>query len=191
VVSRVDSLAAVSPAFLDRTDVEIFPGGRLAGPAAELYRGRVARVPQDQVVVVRSQPFRSRGEPVVALRHLWVPDGEPLEVRVRRPEGASYLVGRLPEGFARPGDNVSLMLWVPREAAGRKIAEVRLDPGDRALPLAYIGRRLNRIFRMSPRFQVTGQEIRVRIPSPPQDRPRGFGLEVYRWRPSVPAGHVP
>ena len=193
LVNPVDRLSAIDPVFLDRTDVEIFPGSRLSGPAAELYRGRVARIPENQVQVVKSQPFRSRGEPVLVLRHLWTLDGEPVELRFRRPEEALYLVARLPDGFARPGDTVSLALWVPRDAADRGLTELRLDPGGRAVPLADTGRRLNRFFRTSPRFELTGHEVRVRIPAAPQDPPRGFGLEVYRWQSALssPPPHTP
>lgn len=182
LVSRVDRFSAVDPVFLDRTDVEIFPGNRLAGPAAEFYRGRVARIPESQVEIVKSRPFHSRGEPVLVLHHPWTLDGEPSVLLVRRPEGAPYLAARLPVGLARPGDTVSLVLWVPRESAERHLAELRLDPGGRPVPLADTGRRLNRFFRMSPRFQLRGEEARVRIPATLDDRPRGFGLEVYRWR---------
>jgi dolichyl-phosphate-mannose-protein mannosyltransferase len=191
LVSRVDRLSAADPRFLDRTDVEIFAGSRLAGPAAELYRGRVARLPDSQVQVVRSRPFESRGEPVVLLRHLWKLSGEPLAQHIRRPDGAPYLVGKLPEGFTRPGETVSLLLWVPRESVNRKWIQLWLDPGNRQVPLAYSGRKLSRYLHVSPRFQPRGDEARVRIPSRPTDRPRGFGLEIYRWRPSIPPGDVP
>jgi hypothetical protein len=186
LVNRVARLSAVEPVFLNRADVEIFAGGRLAGPEAEIYRKRVARLPESQVRVVSSRPFQSRGAPVVVLRHLWRLDGEPLTVRVRRPEGTSALIGRLPEGIARPGDTVSLVLWVPRESENRKTIKLVLDPGGREVLLTNTGRRLSRYFRMSPRFQLRGEEVRVRIAASPQDRPRGFGLEIYRWRPEIP-----
>lgn len=191
LVSAVDRLSAMDPRFLDRADVEIFPGGRLAGSEAELYRGRVARLPESQVKVVRSRPFQSRGEPVILLSHFWTLSGEPLVQRVRRPEGSPYLVGKLPEGFVRPGETVSLVLWVPRESANSQWTRLWLDPGARQIPLAFSGRKLNRYFHVSPRFELRGEEMRVRIPSRPEDRPRGFGIEIYRWRPSVPARHVP
>jgi hypothetical protein len=187
LVNGVARLSAVDPVFLDRADVEIFAGGRLAGPEAEIYRKRVARLPAGQVRVMSSRPFRSRGEPVVVLSHLWMLDGQPLVVRVRRPEGMPSLIGRLPDGIARSGDTVSLVLWVPRESANRKTIKLLLDPGGREVPLANTGRRLSRYFRMSPRFQFRGEEVRVRIAASPQDRPRGFGLEIYRWRPAIPA----
>lgn len=183
LVSKVQRLSALDPIFLDRTDVEIFPGRRLGEPAAAFYRDRVARLPKTQVELVESRPFRSRGGSVLVLRHLWALDGAPWMLRVRRPAGMPYLVGRLPEGVLRPGDTISFVLWVPKESVDRKLVELRLDPGDRPLPLVGTGRRLNRFFRMTPRLQLTGQEVRVRIPSTPEDRPRSFGLEIYRWRP--------
>lgn len=183
LLTRVDRMTIVAPLFLDRADVEVFPESRLEGPDAGFYRDRINRVPNSQVEIFGDQPFRRRGEPVVVVRHPWEADGSPWELKVRRPEQAPYLVGRLPEGFARPGDTVSLLLWVPREAADEDLGELRLDPGGRLVPVFDTGRRLNRFFRLSPRFQITGQEIRVRIPSRPEDRPRGFGLEVHRWRP--------
>lgn len=185
LVTRVDRLSAIHPSFLDRADVEIFPRSRLDGPAGDFYRSRMARVPPSQVEVVGDRPFLSRGEPVVVIRHLWTADGDPWELRVRRPDAAPYLVARFPEGAARPGDTVSLVLWVPREAADEDLGPLRLDPGGRPVSMFDTGRRLSRFFRVSPRFQLTGQEVRVRIPSRPEDRPRGFGLEVYRWRPAA------
>ncbi len=184
LVTRVERLDAQDPRFLDRTDVEVFSQSRLAGPRADFYRARVARVPRKRVEIVGSQPFRSRGEPVVVLHHPWVMQDDPAEIRVRRPERVPYLVGRLPEGFVKPGETVSLLLWVPRETAKRKDWELRLDPGGRPVPAVDTGRRLNRLFRLSPRFQLQGQEVRVRVPAVGTDRPRGFGLELYRWRPA-------
>ena len=61
---------------------------------------------------------------------------------------------------------------------------MRFDPGGRSIPVYDTGRRLNRFFRTSPRFQLTGEEVRLRIPSLPADRPRDFGVEIYRWRPA-------
>ena len=183
LLTRVGRLADVDPLFLDRADAEVFAQSRLDGPQAAFYRQRLARAPAPQVEVFTSQAFRSRGEPVVVVHHFWTLDGPPVDLRVRRPEGAPpYLVGRFPEGFAQPGDTVSLLLWVPRDAAKMEIAGLRIDPGDRPVPVFDTGRRLSRLFRLSPRFQLTGQEVRVRIPSTPEVPPRGFGLEVYRWR---------
>lgn len=184
LISRVERFSAVDPGILDRADVEIFPRSRLDGPDADFYRRRLARLPRSRSEIVESRLFRSRGEPVLVLRHPW--DLEAVwTLRIRRPEGAPpFLVSRLPEAFVRPGDTVSLVAWVPREAADRKRLEVRLDPGGRLVPVSDTGRRLARYFRTSPRFHLTGQEVRVRLTSPPPDRPRGFGVEMYRWKPS-------
>ncbi len=187
LLTRVDRLLALDRAFLNRADVEVFPQRRIDGPDGAFYQARIDRVPRSQVTILGHQPFESRGEPVVVVRHLWEQDGAPTELRVRRPDGAPYLVSRLPDGLAKPGDTVSLVLWVPRESAGREVRELRLDPGGRAVPVLDTGRRLNRFFRMSPRFEITGQEIRVRIPAQPTDRPRAFGMEVHRWRPTPSA----
>jgi hypothetical protein len=186
LLTRADSLKALDPVFLDRADVEVFPQSQLDGPDADFYRSRIDRVPWSQVQILGERPFVSRGEPVVVVHHLWEADGAPKELRVRRPDDAPYLVGRLPDGLARPGDTVSLVLWVPREATDLKLRELRLDPGGRPVRVFDTGRRLTRFFRMSPRFVITGQEVRVRIPARPEDRPRGFGLEVHRWRASPP-----
>jgi hypothetical protein len=187
LLTRVDRLATLAPAFLDLADVEIFPQSRLHGPDAGFYRRRVARVPASRVEIVGERPFLSRGEPVVVVRHLWEMEGHPRLVRFRRPDDAPYLVGRLPDDLDRPGATLSLVVWVPRETARLGVKELQLDPGGRPVPVADTGRRLTRFFHMSPRFQLTGQEIRVRIPSQPEDRPRGFGLEVYGWRPAPAA----
>lgn len=193
LLTRADRLSALDRVFLDRADVEVFPQRRIDGPDGAFYQARIDRVPRSQVTILGHQPFASRGEPVVIVRHLWQPDGAPTELRVRRPDDAPYLVSRLPDGLAKPGDTVSLVLWVPRESADREVRELRLDPGGRAVPVLDTGRRLNKFFRMSPRFAITGQEIRVRIPAHPTDRPRAFGLEVHRWRPSplAPAPAAP
>ena len=91
---------------------------------------------------------------------------------------------------AKPGETVSLVLWAPRGSEGPEVNVLRLDPGGLPVPVADTGRRLNRLFLTSPRFAFTGQELRVRIPSEPVDRPRGFGLELYSWRPA-PANSPP
>jgi hypothetical protein len=180
----VDHLKDLDRAFLDRADVEVFAQSRLDGPDADFYRSRIDRVPWSQVQILGERPFVSRGEPMVIVRHVWEADGAPQELRVRRPDEAPYLVGRLPEGLVRPGDTVSLVLWVPREATDLELSELRLDPGGRPVRMFDTGRRLSRFFSTSPRFAITGEEVRVRIPTRPEDRPRGFGLEVHRWRPA-------
>lgn len=193
LVTPVDRLTRVPPAFLDGTDVEVFPQSRLDGPAADFYRDRVARCAKDQIEIVGDRWFRSRGEPIVILHHLWELVGEPVDLQVRRPdEDSPFLVGRVPEGLAKPGETVSLVLWIPRGAEGRDVDQLRLDPGGRSVPIFDTGRRLNRLFRTSTRFTLTGTEQRVRVPSIGTDDPaRGYGLELYEWRPGGPNSPLP
>lgn len=183
LLTRVARLADLERAYLDRADFEIFPHRRLAGPQAELYRDRLARLPTAQIAVYSSRPFRSRGDTVVLLSHPWMPAGPKLEMRVRRPGGTADLVSRFPSGLVRPGETVSLVLWVPRDAAKPTERDLQLDPGARTVRVFDVGRRLSRYYRMSPRLQLGGQELRIRIAGKPGDRPRDFGIEVYRWRP--------
>jgi hypothetical protein len=187
LVTPVERLTGVPPAVLDGTDVEVFPQSRLDGPAADFYRDRVARCAKDQVEVVGDRWFRSRGEPFVILRHFWDLVGDPIDLQVRRPdEDSPFLVGHVPEGMAKPGETVSLMLWIPRGAEGENdVDQLRLDPGGRPVPLFDTGRRLNRLFRTSARFTLDGTEERVRVPSIGTGEPvRGYGLELYEWRPA-------
>ncbi len=191
LVTRVDRLTAVAPADLDRTDVEVFPQSRLDGPAADFYRDRVARCAKGQVEIVGDRWFRSRGEPLVILHHPWTLEGDPIALPVRRPEGGPpFLVGRIPDGLAKPGETVSLMFWLPRGSEGRQVELLRLDPGGQPLPIFDTGRRFNRLFRTSQRFTFTGTEQRVRIPSVREDGLRGYGLELYAWRPG-PGAKIP
>jgi hypothetical protein len=184
LVTRLDRLADVEPAALDRTDLEAFPHSRLEGPQAAFYRARVDRLPRSAVETVHARWFRSRGEPVVVLHHPWKLEGGGIDLRLRRPEGTPFLVGRLPDGLLKPGDAVSLLVWIPRESGVKDVEQVLIDPGARPVRVYDTGRRLNRLFRTSLRFPLSGQEVRVRIPSRAVDRPRGFGVELYRWRPS-------
>jgi hypothetical protein len=185
LVTRVDRLDRLAPAFLDGTDVEIFPERRLQGPEGSFYKSRVERLAGGQVEIVGSRLFRSRGAPVVVLHHPWTPDTLP-PLAVQRPEEeARPLTAALPAEL-RPGDTVSLILWVPKAAARRGVGALRLDPGGEPVPVFETGRRLRKFYFATPRFQLAGGEVRVRIPSPPGARPNGYGLELTRWTPTAP-----
>jgi hypothetical protein len=191
LVTQVPRLSALPAAFLDRADVEIFPQRRLEGPDGAFYRARMAHSARGQVEIVDDVWFRRRGEPIVILRHPWTLLGDPLDLEVRRPEGnPPFLVARLPEEPTKPGEAVSLVVWIPRGAEDDSDVEVlRLDPGGVPVAVADTGRHLNRLFRTSARFTLTGQEVRVRIPSIPDGGPRGYGLELYSWRPAAAPAH--
>jgi hypothetical protein len=187
LVTRVPKLSALPPALLDRADVEIFPQSRLDGPDGAFYRARIAHSAKGQVERVDDQWFRRRGEPLVVLRHPWELIDDPIDLDVRRPEGnPPFLVARLPEEPTKPGETVSLVVWIPRGTEDNDVDVLRLDPGGIAVPVEDTGRRLNRLFRTSARFALTGQEVRVRIPSIPNGGgARGYGLQLYPWRPAA------
>jgi hypothetical protein len=187
LVTRVPKLSALPPSVLDRADVEIFPQSRLEGPDGAFYRSRLAHSARGQVERVDDQWFRRRGEPLVVLRHPWELIDDPIDLDVRRPEeDPPFLVARLPEEPTKPGETVSLVFWVPRGAEDNDVEVLRLDPGGIAVPVEDTGRRLNRLFRTSRRFALTGQEVRVRIPSIPNGGGgRGYGLQLYSWRPAA------
>ncbi|HEX4959511.1 MAG TPA: glycosyltransferase family 39 protein [Thermoanaerobaculia bacterium] len=186
LLSPVEKLAGVDPHVLDFADVEVFPASRLDGPDAPFYRGRLSRVPKPQVEIVDGRFLRRRGEAIVLVHHPWELEGS-VELDLRRPEGnPPFLAGSLPAGHYQPGDLLSFQVWVPKTAS-EDVDTVRCEPGDREIRLAETGRHRNRLFRTSPRFQLTGGESEVRIPAAPEDSAEGFRIETYRWRPAAPA----
>ena len=58
---------------------------------------------------------------------------------------------------------------------------LRLEPGGRRLPLTETGRRGRRRRLVTPRFELSGQEERVRVPAPPEVPVRAYRLELHRW----------
>ncbi|HVS00109.1 MAG TPA: glycosyltransferase family 39 protein, partial [Thermoanaerobaculia bacterium] len=114
LTTAVERLDQVDPALLDAADAEVFGQSRLDGPAAGFYRRRVERLAPAQVEVVKSRPFSSRGEPVLMLLHPWEHDGAPVELAVER-QVPRFVSVMLPPGL-RPGDEISLVLWVPKGA---------------------------------------------------------------------------
>jgi hypothetical protein len=59
---------------------------------------------------------------------------------------------------------------------------LRVEPGGHRLPLAETGRRGKRRRLVTARFELSGQEARVRVPAPPDVAVRPYRLELYRWR---------
>ncbi len=179
LTTAVERLDQVDPALLDAADAELFAQSRLDGPAAGFYRRRVERLAPGQIEIVKSRPFRSRGAPVVMLLHPWERDGAPTDLAVARP-APRFVTAALPAGL-QPGDEISLVLWVPKGA--HRMGAVKIDPGGQPLPAIETGRRLRRFRLTTPRFRVAGGEARVRIPSPPGTGLGGYRVELYRWRP--------
>lgn len=179
LTTAVERLDQVNPELLDAADAEIFGQRRFDGPTADFYRRRVERLAPGQVEIVKSRLFRSRGEPVFMLLHPWERNGDPVDLVVTRATPRS-MAAALPADL-QPGDEVSLVLWVPKGA--HRIGAVKIDPGGRPLQALETGRRLRRFRLTTPRFRVQGGEGRVRIPSPPGTGLEAYRVELYRWRP--------
>lgn len=179
VTIGTDRLTSIDPATLARADAEVFLRDRFRGPDAELYRGREALLRGGRARVISGSPFRSRGESVVLLLHPWSPSSAPEQLALGRPGPARALAGRMPSGL-RPGEVASLVLWVPREAG--TVDALRIEPGGRRLPLTETGRRGRRRRLVTQRFELSGQEERVRVPAPPDVPVRPYRLELHRWR---------
>ncbi len=182
VVAGVDRLGRLDPASLDRADAEVFLRGRFHGRESGFYRGREDRLggfDAGRAEVVSPEWFRSQGEPVVLLLHPWMPIAAPEPLGIGRPAPGRPLAARLPDGL-KPGEVVSLTLWVPREAG--QVDALRIEPGGRRLQLYETGRRGKRRRLVTNRFVLTGQEARVRMPAPAEVALRLYRLELYRWR---------
>jgi hypothetical protein len=109
---------------------------------------------------------------------------------LRPAERPRQIEAALPLGLG-PGAVVSVVAWVPREAEGT-VDTLLVDPGARRVPLYDAGRKRKRIYLLSPRFVLGGQETGVRlVAAGRQASLAGFGLVLHRWRspeaPSVPA----
>jgi hypothetical protein len=179
ITTGTDRLARIDPEILDRADAEIFPRSRFLGSEADFYREREARLEKGRVRVVSNAPFETRGETIVILLHPWRPTSMPEPLVLGRPAPARALAARLPEEL-KPGEVASLVLWIPREAG--QVDALRIEPGGRRLPLTETGRRGKRRRLVTARFELTGQEARVRIPAPPEVPVRSYRLELVRWQ---------
>jgi hypothetical protein len=173
----VPSLAALSPAWLDLTDAEVFPISRTRG---DFYRSREQRVPRGCRVEVRPQLFRSRGTPLLLVLHPWKTARSPVRLGLER-SGESGLTARLPAGLSvgKAGEVVSLELVRPTRERATK--EVLVQPGGQSLPLQYAGRHGRKTRFMTPRFRSPGGLAGIRLPASAKAAPESFELLLWRW----------
>ncbi|HVG08549.1 MAG TPA: glycosyltransferase family 39 protein [Thermoanaerobaculia bacterium] len=179
ITTGAERLSKIDPATLERADAEVFFRQRFQGKDAEFYRGREALLRGGRAQVISGAPFDSRGEAVVLLLHPWVPASAPEQLPLGRPGSTLPLAGRMPSGL-KTGEVASLVIWAPREAG--PVDALRIEPGGRRLPLTETGRRGKRRRLVTPRFELSGQEERVRVPAPPDMPVRPYRLELHRWR---------
>ena len=179
VTTGAERLSRIDPGMLERADAEVFPRRRFQERDAEFYRGREALLRGGRARVISGGPFDSRGEAVVLLLHPWTPASAPEQLPLGRPGPARALAGRIPSKL-QAGEVASLVLWAPREAG--EVDALRIEPGGRRLPLTETGRRGKRRRLVTPRFELSGQEERVRVPAPPDMPVRPYRLELHRWQ---------
>lgn len=176
--TAVPSLAALSPAWLDLTDAEVFPISQTRG---DFYRSREQRVPRGCRVEIRPKLFRSRGAPLLLVLHPWKPNGPSVRIGLER-SGDSSLAGRLPPsliGAEIAGEVVSLELVRPTRE--RLTKEVLLQPGGQSLPLEFAGRHGRKTRFLTPRFRYTGGVDGIRLPASGKAEPDSFELRLWRW----------
>ncbi len=113
-LQQIDSLRVLRRQDLDRVDSEVFLAGRLEDPeVGSFYRGRVGRLSESDIHVIRPHPFKTWGPEVVVLIHPLRPLWEPKSGEwVRTAEDRRLYVAQLdlkggPEGpislqFRRP-----------------------------------------------------------------------------------------
>jgi hypothetical protein len=160
----VDRLERLEPAVLDQTDAEVFPGVRLQ---EDFYRRRAG----ERVRVLSARPFVSRGESVAVLLHPWTLDHAFSPAPVRR-AGTP-----LPPNL-RPGDVVSIAIWVPRK--GQSFETLGL--GSLRIPLARTAERGKMARLVTPRIRLPEGVERIAVPVPAGTPPRRWRMEVFRWR---------
>lgn len=159
----VDRLDRLEPAVLDHADAEIFPAGRLG---EEFYRRRAG----EQARVLSARPFVSRGESVAVLLHPWTLDRAFPPVPVRR-------AGTPLPPEVRPGDVVSIALWVPRKGPSAEALAI----GGVQIPLTRTAERGKMARLITPRLRLPEGVDRIAVPVPAGTPPRRFRVEVFRW----------
>ncbi len=186
---EVERLDAVAPSALNIADAEVFPERRLHGPAAEFYRGRVERLPADQVRFFHPRFLAARGPAMVALTHrrFLLEKVERLPL-ARCDAGPSCFQADLPAGLVA-GERISLVLWASYEMVPRteSLPPVRLAGRDLEL-LQISGNVYGRHAATARLILGNPEEATLRFTA---DRPsrQPVAITLYRWaggpRPAV------
>ena len=157
------------PIFLNLTDAEVFPASRLG---EDFYRRRAG----DRARILSSRPFVRRGESVAVLLHPWTLERAFPPAPVRR--AGTELPPEL-----RPGDEVSIALWLPRK--GPSIEALAI--GDLQIPLTRTAERGKMARLITPRLRLPEGADRIAVPVPAGTPPRRWRVEVFRWRSATAA----
>jgi hypothetical protein len=179
LVRDVDRLDAILKEELDRADAELFPAARLLGREGHFYRLRLGA---GTAVHLAPAVLRVRGEALVLVVHPWHEVDEPalaaLALSPVRP-GAPRLAATL-GSEARPGDVLSLDLWLPRRGANL-IDQILVE--NRPYEPEPTGGLAGRLRFSTDRFEVPAAGARITVvltgPLPPGLDPE---LEPRLWR---------
>ena len=169
----VDRLDRLEPAVLDHADAEVFPAGRLR---EDFYRLRAGERPR----ILSARPFVSRGQSVAVLLHPWTLDRAFPPAPVRR-------AGTPLPPEIRPGDVVSIALWVPRKGPGVEALAI----GDFRIPLTRTAERGKMAQLITPRFRLPERSDRIAVTVPAGTPPRRWRVEVFRWKSATGAAGEP
>ena len=185
---EVDRLDRLPPGQLDRMDLEVFPRSRLDGVGGTFYRARRDRLTAPghpagaRAEMAEGRFLRSQGREWVLLFHPWSASAPPERLALTADARPRRIGALLPAGL-RPGEVVSVLLWVPRGERPRGDV-LQLGPGGRTIPLFPAGRQRQRSFLVSPRFTLEAGEDRIGfVASRPPESLQPFGMELHRWRP--------
>jgi hypothetical protein len=174
-LQQVDSLQLMSRQELDRFDAEVFPGIRLEDPeVGPFYRGRMERLPEGTVHIIRPRPFKAWGPEIVVLIHpLRTGAGPGRGEWVRDPDDRKLFVARL-DSLSAPEGPISLEFRRPPQS--RK-GELRID-GERSPILGFRGPD-HKPHQITRRFN-TAPEVFLRFDAAPKaDR---IPFMVRRWK---------
>ncbi|MGB5295856.1 MAG: glycosyltransferase family 39 protein [Thermoanaerobaculia bacterium] len=174
-LQQVDSLNLFSRQQLDRFDSEVFPGVSLEDPEqGPFYRGRMDRLPETKVHVIRPRLFKAWGPEIVVLVHPLQPSGEPEPGEwVRTAEDRRLYAAQLPSR-GTPGGPISLQFRRPSRS--RK-AELRGE-GEGSSVVDFRGPD-HRPHQITRRFDAT-EEVTLRFDvAPKADR---IAFILRRWQ---------
>lgn len=178
---EVETLGAVEPRRLDLADGEVFSAARLEGDAADPYRRRFERVPEERRSVVRPRPFAVRAPAGVALVHRRRLAATVDPPPAGRCSGRNCFVVPLPDELPAPA---LLSIEVALEAQ-------LVETGQTQLPLEVDGEALDTVLVvlngphrtfLTERFRAAGDALELLLPGvEPRLLRRRVGIRLYVW----------
>ncbi len=174
-LQQVEALHLLSQRELDRVDSEVFPGVSLDDPEqGPFYRGRMDRLPETKVHVIRPRLFKAWGPEIVVLVHPLRPSGEPQRGEwVRTAEDRRLYVARLPSQ-ATPARPVSLQFRRPSRSREAEL----LVGGETSSVVSFRGPD-HKPHQITRRFDVTAEVVLRFDVAPKADR---IAFVLRRWQ---------